>query len=164
VSKEATAAVTAWVNDTRGELRATGLTQIDLDALLDAPPALAVQAALACLQLAVRQARKTDADVDGILTVPLQGSATLTHDSPTVSEVLAQSWEYGPGRQVPGLYLVKSPVWRAYEQVEEYRKDLDAALDLPDGYAAYYRTWRSQAAAEQVWEYDRTIYIRTVTS
>jgi hypothetical protein len=79
-----------------------------------------------------------------------------------VDAVLAEPWEYGPGRQVPGLYLLTPSAWRAYEDVEEYRRHLPADNGLPEGYAAYYRTWRPEAAATEGREYAGAIYIRTV--
>lgn len=155
-------AVNAWLSKwALPELTADGYAQIDLDELFDDPPAQAVSIGLQCLQIAVAEARRTRGEVDGILTVPLPWSDSFVQDSPEFGEVLAEPWTFGPGREVPGLYLVRGSIWRTYVPVEEYRRHLPTDGSLPPGYVAYYRTWRSEADASKGWEYARTIYVRT---
>lgn len=62
-----------------------------------------------------------------------------------------------------GLYLTRPQLWAGYQPVEEYRKNLPTDGLLPEGWVAYYRAWRPQAAGQPTWgEYARAIYIRTV--
>jgi hypothetical protein len=159
MNHEGRAAAEAWADEAAQALKTLGFAQIDLDDLLGEPPSLAVEAALECLQLAVGRARLTNPDLDGIVTVPLPWWDSLTQESPSMLDVLAQAWDYGPGREVVGLYLADPSTWRAYEPVEEYRRDL-GTKGLPVGHAAYYRTWRASTAPE---EFARAIYIRTIT-
>lgn len=159
---DVTTAVTAWATRALHELTIAAFAQIDLDELLDDPPQLAGRAGLTCLQLAMATARRSEPAVDGILTIPLASSDSLTLYSASLEGVLADRWEYGSGLELPGLYLVTPSFWRAHEDIEEYRRDLPAGDELPSGYAAYYRTWRSQADATHGWEYTRAIYVRTV--
>lgn len=157
------AAVTAWLaKSVPAELNTAGFAQIDVDDLLAGRPPLAAEIGLLCLELAVILARQENPAVDGILTIPLPASDSLERDSATVQDTLAQVWEYGPGLEVPGLYLVEPQQWRRYEDVEEYRSHLAAESALPSGYAAYYRTWRTQEEATSGFEYNRTIYVRTI--
>jgi hypothetical protein len=156
------AAVTAWLaNNASAQLHSSGFARIDLDELLGESPPLAATTGLLCVELAVILARQEGPNLDGLMTIPLPGSESLMQDSPTVDEVLAEVWEYGPGRQVPSLYLTEPYHWRRYEDVEEYRKHLPAEDKLPLGYAAYYRVWRTEAEASSGGQYQRAIYIRT---
>jgi hypothetical protein len=146
------AAVTAWLaKSVPAELDTAGFARIDIDALLEVPPPLAVETGLVCLELATILARQDSPDVDGSLTIPLPASDTMAQDSPTIQELLAQVWEYGPGRDVPVLSLVEPRRWRQYADVEEYRRHLQAEDSLPPGYAAYYRTWRTQEEMTPPW-------------
>jgi hypothetical protein len=157
------AVVTAWLaNRAMTELSTNGFAQIDLDDLLDNPPPHVSRTVLSCLELAVILARQEEPQVDGVLTIPLPDADSLTHVSPTLEDALALPWEYGSGREVPGISLVRESVWRAYEPVEDYRRHLGTAAELPPGCVAYYRTWRSLSDAERDWPFARTIYIRTV--
>lgn len=103
---EGRAAVETWADRALHELTTADFAQVDLDDLLREPPALAVEAAMNLLQWAVAKARRVDPDVDGIVTIPLPWSVSLSHDSPSLADLVAQPWEYGPGLHVPGLYLV----------------------------------------------------------
>lgn len=162
MSADPSIAVTAWLSRwALPELTADGFAQIDLDELLEDPPVQAVRTGLRCLQIAVAEARRTHADVDGILAIPLPCSDLLVKDAPEFEEVLAEPWTYGPGREVPGLYLVRGTLWRTYAPVEEYRRHLSTSGSLPSGYVTYYRTWRSEDDAARGWEYARTTYVRT---
>ena len=58
-------------------MAASDIAQIDIDELFDEPPEYAVRVGLDCLQLALDQAHQTDADLDGILTIPLGASEAL---------------------------------------------------------------------------------------
>lgn len=146
MSSEQEAAGEAWAQGAANELESNGFATVDLDDLLHDPPLLAVQAAMECLQSAVTTVRRIGADADGMVAVPLAVSSSLTHESHSTVDVLTQPWEYGPGRQVPGLHLLSPAHWRLYEPVEKYLRDL-GSQGLPDGYVAYYRTWRSEADA-----------------
>lgn len=154
--------VQKWVDTALIELRDTGMAQIDLDDLLHDEPPLAVQGGLDCLQHAITAARRVNPNVDGILTIPLQESFTLSLESPTLDELLTEPWEYGPGRSVPGLYLARPVEWAGFESGEDYRRSLRTEHGLPTGYSAYYRTWLTDDHAQLGWPYDRTVYIHTV--
>ena len=157
------AAVTAWLAaGTFVELTTAGFARIDLDDLFVEPPPLAVRTGLLGAELAVILARHEVPGIDGLLTIPLPGSEALTRDSPTVPDMLAHVWEYGPGAPVPGVYLVEPHHWRVYEEVEEYRRHLSSGESLPPGWAAYYRTWRRQPASPSDSAYERAIYVRTI--
>ena len=157
------AAVTAWLaTGTFAELTTAGMAQIDLDDLFVEPPPLAVRTGLLGAELAVILARHEVPGIDGLLTIPLPGSETLTEDSPTVEDMLAHVWEYGPGVRAPRLSLVDPHHWRVYEEVEDYRRHLQAGESLPPGWAAYYRTWRRQPVTTSHPEYQRAICVRTI--
>lgn len=138
------------------------MVQIDLDDLLQDEPPLAVRAGIDCLQRAAAAARRVNVNVDGILTIPLQESTSLSLESPSLDELLTEPWRYGPGCSVPGLYLARPVEWAEFEGGEDYRRSLKTEHGLPSGYSAYYRTWRTNAHAELGCEYDRTVYVHTV--
>lgn len=157
------AVVTAWLaNRAIAELRTNGSVHIDLDELLGNAPPHDSRTVLSCLDLAVILARQEEPQVDGVLTIPLPDSDSLTHDSPTLDDTLASSWEPAPDRGVPTLSLVGESVWRAYEPVEDYRRHLGTHPELPPGCVAYYRTWRPMSDGKRNSPFARTIYLRTV--
>lgn len=162
VGVDVSAAVRYWFQRDDPEVARTGWAQIDLDEMFDEPPVLALQTALACIDLAVAQVRQSQPDVDGLVTVPLEPSDDLTTQTPELTELIDQPWTYGPGLSVPGLYLLQPSIWREYEECEDYRRSLLAGDALKPGYAAYYRCWRSSADAKKGWEFERTVYIRTI--
>ncbi|MCW2784991.1 MAG: hypothetical protein JWP74_1508 [Marmoricola sp.] len=135
-------AVAFWMRSARPELAEHGYARIDIDNLFADPPEDAARCALSCLALAVADIRRTSAAADGMLVLPLPWTETLRLDAPTLNELFDQAWVYGPGLEVPGLYLVNRSVWAAYEPTEIYRRHLDSQGLLPDGYAAYTRRRR----------------------
>ena len=157
------AAVTAWLaTGTVAELTTTGFAQIDLDDLFVESPPHAVRTGLLCAEVALILARHEVPGIDGLLTIPLPGSSALTQDSPTLDDMLAHVWEYGPGAPVPVVHLLEPHHWRVYEEVEEYRTHLPAGQSLQQGWAAYYRTWRRQPLTTSDSGYERAIYVRTI--
>jgi hypothetical protein len=153
------ASVAAWVRSAQPEILHDGFAQIDIDSLLDDPPALAVAAALRYLTAAVAAVRATMHDVWGLVVVPLPNSEHVETDCPPLHELLAEPWAYGPGLSVPGLYLMSDPAILGWENVEEYRRPLPTDGCLPAGFAAYYRCWQPEIAYQ---EYERAVYIRTI--
>lgn len=143
------------------ELAKEDFAQIDIDELFDTPPQDAVRVGLDCLHLALEKARVAHPEVDGFLTIPLPASESLVTEAPELATHVEKRWTYGPGIEVVGLYLVHSRVWRAFEAGEDYRRHLPDRDLLPSGYAAYYRSWRTDGEAVAGWDYNRAIYVRT---
>jgi hypothetical protein len=149
-------AVDAWLHEAWGELARNGFAQVDLDDLLDAEPADAARVGLKCLGRAL-EALPADTDADAMMTLPLEPAGRWPGGVPELDDLLSQSWTYGPGRSVPGLYLVSFSHWRGVESFEEYRCPLRSG-GLPAGFIAYYRAWRQLEDSE----FDRCVYIRSV--
>jgi hypothetical protein len=151
----------AWVRASAPELAAFRAVQVDIDELLDPPPANAVETALSGLTLMHETLRALELNADLMLVVPLPASAKLMRDHPGLADLVAGRWRYGPGLEVPGIYLLPPSVWRVYERCEDYRNAIETDL-LPRGFAAYYRTWRTPEEEKRGWEFARAIYIRTI--
>ena len=139
------------------------VAQVDIDELSDnPPPTFAVSAALVCvgelLDVVTRSNRQRELTV--LAVVPLGSADAIVLDAPSVAETIEGEWKYGPGLEVPGLYLVDRSVFASYEEVEEYRRPLE-----PDGISAdfsvYYRCWRTTREAERRQEFGRAIYFRS---
>lgn len=157
------AAARAWGEDclVRGVVPA----QIDLDELTsDLPPVGAVSAALDC-GIALREAvRASEQLIDVAVVIPLPGDEVgLPTSAPTLGDLFEVAWIYGPGREVPGLYLVPPSVWGTVEPGEEYRRTLDEP-SVPPGFFAYYRAWRSELEVARGWEFARAVYVRSLPS
>lgn len=158
------ARVREWVGRALVVLESAEFAQIDLDDLLGDVSGDAIRVGLRCLDVArAESGLAVCTDTDRLLVIPLPWSETLSLSSPDFDDLLATSWQTGPGKRVPGLYLVRSVLWGRYEEVEEYRRHLPTEATLGSGYAAYYRCWRSVEEAEAGWEYNRAVYVRSVT-
>jgi hypothetical protein len=154
--------VEAWVATAMTELSTADFAQIDIDGLFDPAPPLAIRVTLDCLKTAVRLGRMSAPDLDGIAVIPLECSETaIALETPSWDQALDREWEYGPGRQVPGLYLVRPAIWRHQAAAEEYRHPIDVEGFLGPGFVGHYRCWRSSQDAERGWEYNREFFIRT---
>ncbi len=154
-----------WVRTAREELSAARFAQIDLDDLLVPPPRSAVRAALRCVRLACEEVRDVVPQVVGLVVAPLPEADTLTLEGPPMDDLLRRPWEFGPGRSVPGLYLLAdwswSRVWEAGAG-EEYRRTLPTGVLEGQVWEAYYRTWRTLGRESgHAREYDRAVYIHT---
>jgi hypothetical protein len=125
------------------------------DDLLGVEPAHAVAVGIECLEL-MMAARPEGSDLDGLLTLPLDSASGWEGVATSMDDLLAETWIYGPGRSVPGLYLVHPLHWRLLEEVEEHKVPLEGH-SLPHGWQAYYRAWRTQGEPE----FNRAVYIRT---
>jgi hypothetical protein len=162
VNKDRSADVAAWwERAAKRQLAEDGFAQIDIDEITDDPPLDAARAGLEYLLLAIDFLRRSRTPADGILTIPLGSSGTLDTEPPRLDQLLATAWTYGPGLEVPGLYLVTATTLAMYEPSEEYLIDITGTAVLPKGLSAYYRCWRLTEDAKRGWEYDRTIYVRT---
>lgn len=155
----------SWVEGCRDELLRGDTAQIDIDALLDPPPAHAVRAGIDILELAVAAARQIDASIGGTLAVPLawaeQELPPLDH--PRMAGLIGDAWTYGKGLQVPGLYLIHPEIWQVYQPVEAYEIGLGEPDLLPPGFVAYYRAWRTDEDRKLAPnEWNRTVYVRTI--
>ena len=155
---ECAAAVAQWIGTARREIEESGFSQIDLDDLFLLPPLQAVEAAVACMNIAVDHARGRERTMEGLVVVPLEPSPHMAAGTPRLADLASQAWTYGPGQSVPGVYLLKPAAWSAYEPVEEYRLDLGTE-GLPTRHVAYYRAWKSLPNTE---EFDRAVYIRNL--
>lgn len=156
-----------WARRASGELTETGWTRVDLDELLDPPPARAGEAAVQCLIVAVRTARDVFPDVCGLVHVPLPYSADeqVPLDHPALPDVLRLEWDYGPGRVVPGIHLLRRSMTQAYESADEYRsKTLAGSDELGDDLVAYYKARRTEAEELRSgsFEWERDVVIRTI--
>jgi hypothetical protein len=151
----------AWVRAVAPGLAASHPAQIDIDELLDPPPANAIWTALGGIQLMRDALQALELRADVMLVVPLPVSVELMRDHPGFDDLVADEWSYGPGREVPGFYLLPPSVWRVYEPSEDYRRAIETDL-LPPGFAAYYRTWRTLDDEVRGWEYARAVYVRTI--
>ncbi|NYG58765.1 hypothetical protein BJ980_001688 [Nocardioides daedukensis] len=136
--------------------------QVDIDELSSEPPPRAVEAAIECVQSIRGLILDRAEEFDVALVIPLEGeSSDLVVSSPSLAELRAQNWNYGAGREVPGIYLVRPSVWGIVEHGEEYRRLLDEDR-VPPGFIAYYRAWRSTEEASRGWEFARGIYLRSI--
>jgi len=153
------AAIQWWGRSGAAELRDQGWAQIDVDALTDEPPAPAVAWALEAAQAALGVARAQHPLAVGLVTVPLGASKLCVTESPSVDELLATTWTYGPGLEVPGVYVLQPELLDPREQ-GDVRLPLETSAALSTGVDAYYRCWRSAEDAEHGREYDRTVYLR----
>jgi hypothetical protein len=149
-----------WERYAQREVSGDKFAQIDLDELIDDPPALAVAEALEAVQIALELARANEPAIIGLVTIPLEPSESLVTESPDLEQLLTTPWTYGPGRPVPGVYLLPSDL---LEEVvdDEFRLDITHTGQLPPGFIAYYRCWRGPDEASRGWEYHRTIYVRS---
>jgi hypothetical protein len=157
------AAVDRWVPAARAELSVARFAQIDLDDLVGPPPPLAVRAALRCMELACEGIRDAVPEVVGLVLVPLPAAGRLTPEAPTIDELLGRPWQFGPGRSVPGVYLLADPSWSLgwdAEVSEEYRRAMPTGALEGATYRAYYRTWKVLGGEDgSPPEYDRAVYI-----
>ncbi len=110
------AAVAQWLKAAPGQLDRDGFAQIDVDDLLSAQPAYGVQAALFCMNVAVADGTWRTGPVDGLVVVPLRRRKRMTGSVPRLVDVLSHRWRYGPGRGVPGIYLLTRAAWRRTNQ------------------------------------------------
>jgi hypothetical protein len=164
VSVDIESVVGSWVEHSRVELVENGFVQIDIDDLVDPPPERAVAVGLDCLRLAVRFARGVADSTSGLLTIPLpfREQDLPPSEYPSVAELLGGAWTYGPGLEVPALYLLSPNIWRLHEAVEEYRITLAEVEPFGSDLIAYYRAWRALTQTQQFpQEWSRAIYVRT---
>lgn len=140
------------------EIAANGFAQADIDEFFE--PADPVEAGLQVLQAAVGVAKHAHPDVIAMLVVPLGATEELTVSAPELAAVVSSPWEYGPGREVVGLYLLQPWVLATDEPGEEYRCHVDAGDVLGGGWSARFRSWRSRADAAKGWEFNQAFYIR----
>tara|TARA_B100000378_G_C17863002_1_gene349303 strand:- start:301 stop:591 length:291 start_codon:yes stop_codon:yes gene_type:complete len=96
-----------------------------------------------------------------MLVVPLGPSENLVVRAPAFAEVASARWEYGPGLEAVGLYLLEPRVLAADEPAEEYRCHVDAQAVLGAGPSVYFRSWRPLVEAANGWEFNQAFYIRT---
>jgi hypothetical protein len=117
------AEVRTWVDRwALAELRESGPAQVDIDELFNPPPARAATAILECLDLATTFVGDSDVVVSGLVVIPLQvveDQIAPPVDYPSLSETLACDWVYGPGREVPGLYLIHQGKEQQETDIEE---------------------------------------------
>lgn len=161
-------AVESWFLDAAAhELAESGVAQIDIDNLIEPPPAKAARATISCMKSALDLASRSvpTKTISGLVVIPLpfvddQDVPPTTH--PPLASVLDADWVYGPGREVPGLYLLRAPLPGLEVGVEEYRLGLAEANTLLPGFGAYYRAWRTLGERDRVpLEWSRAIYIVT---
>lgn len=96
---------------------------------------MAVAVALECLKFCVTATQRFKPRVDVIVAIPLPSADTMLVSHPELETIIDQPWTFGPGREVPGLYLVHDEIWRTYEALEDYRRPV-AAATLGPGLAA----------------------------
>lgn len=143
------------------ELAQSGFAQVDIDELLDPPPARAVSTMLDCMELAVARVTAEDVQVAGMVVIPLpfvDDQALPPTNHPTLTDLLHVDWVYGPGLEVPGLWLLSPGAEKPDPEVEEYR------LGLPRSdreHQIWYRAWRTLDERERFpQEWSRALYIR----
>lgn len=154
--------VEAWCDEWAfAELAKTGFAQVDIDELLDPAPARAVRAMLDCMALALASARSGQGPITGLVVVPLpfvEDQLAPPTEHPTLAELMDRDWLYGPGLEVPGLYLLRGPE-PVEADVEEYRIGLSPTASR---YPAYYRAWRTLHDREHFpREWSRALYVRS---
>lgn len=155
--------VKAWIDKwALAELAQTGFAQVDIDELLDPAPVAAVRAMLDCMALAVSAVQQAHEPAEGMVVIPLPAAEDQTlppTEHPTLAEVLQRDWVYGPGREVPGLYLLGPAAEQVDTDVEEYRVGLPP---LDSEHRAYYRAGRTLDERERFpHEWSRALYVRT---
>ncbi|GAA2739547.1 hypothetical protein GCM10009867_36060 [Pedococcus aerophilus] len=153
---DVSAAVDRFVVDSLPHVWEHGFAQIDLDDLLGDEPSAAASVGLECLER-ILKILPQDSNLDGLLTIPLEPATRWgERPIPSLDDLLASAWSYGPGRAVPGLYVIHGMHSRPPEHVEEYKRPLGSER-LEPRLVAYYREWREAGEAEL----ERCIYVRS---
>lgn len=152
-------AVAAWIDRDAPSLVTKGWAQVDLDELLEPLPAFGARAGVDCL-LEMRRYAQQFERTDPVLVLPLEAAPALVTTPASLRATLEHPWQYGPGLEVPSLYLVSFDLWRVHEYSEDYRVTILEDEINDKGLISYYRCWRSRGEAERGWEYSRAFYIR----
>jgi hypothetical protein len=151
-----------WVPAALVHLDTHTFADVDLDYLFDPPPVQAAMEALLCLPDALALGRETLGDVQGAAIIPIDGSSLeLRTDFPPFEASLEQRWQYGPGLQVPTIYLLRPDAWHEATGAEEYRYPVSVSALLGSGFHGYYRCLRSSEDAARGWEYSRHFVVRS---
>lgn len=152
---------TQWLS-TRAvaEIDTGGFAQADIDELFDLPPADPVHVGLELLRAARDGVQASHPGIVAMLVVPLPASDALVPRAPDFAEVALAAWEYGPGLEVLGLYLLEPRVLAAHEPTEEYRCHVDASDVLGRVPSVYFRSWRTLSDAANGWEFSQAFYVR----
>lgn len=103
------------------ELERDGFTQVDIDWFSNDAPSRPVPAALDVVRAALELVQQRMSGMNGLVTVPLPYAKGLDADAPSLPEVLDADWDYGPGREVVGLYVLDPEQLEAADEVEEVR-------------------------------------------
>jgi hypothetical protein len=114
-----------------------------------------------CMALALASPRGGRGPITGLVVVPLpfvEHQLAPPTEHPTLAELMERDWLYGPGLEVPGLYLLRGPE-QVEADVEEYRIGLSPTAS---GYPAYYRGRRTLHDREHhPREWSRALYVRS---
>jgi len=152
---------TEWLSSRAlAEIDAGGFAQADIDELFSVPPTDPVHVGLEFLRAARDGAGASRPGVVAMLVVPPPSSEELVLRAPDFAEVASAAWEYGPGLEVVGLYLLEPQVLAAHEPAEEYRCHVDASAVLGGGPSVYFRSWRTLSDAGNGWEFSQAFYVR----
>ncbi|MFZ2510756.1 MAG: hypothetical protein WAW85_06670 [Gordonia sp. (in: high G+C Gram-positive bacteria)] len=136
---------TEWLS-TRAiaEIDTGGFAQADIDELFDVPPADPVHVGLEFLRAARDGVQASHPGIVAMLVVPLPASDVLVLRAPDFTEFALAAWEYGPGLEAVGLYLLEQRMLAAHEPIEEHRCHVDASDVLGSGPSVYFGSWRTR--------------------
>lgn len=153
-------AVAWWMPHARDELSRGHFAQVDVDNLIEPVPQLPIRALITCMNLAVQDILRSELAIIGMTVIPLNYEKTnrIPTDYPKLADLLDRPWTYGPGRVVPGLYLIRPSLLAQTNSFDEYRRTIPSGALADERLTAYYRAWRTPQFDE---EWNREICIRT---
>ncbi len=93
------------------------------------------------LDSAVRELGARTAEIQAMVIIPLEPSATLQVEPPSQSKLLKEL--ANEKLEPPALYLMKREAWKLIVRQEEYRRPLPIPAFVRDRWYPEYRTMRS---------------------
>ena len=155
-----TTAAADWAR--RSLARGSSFEQVDIDELTDEQlPAAAVPVAVHCARAVRSLLDEAHSALEAAVCIPLAPleDERIPTAVPDLGELLDRAWRYGPGHEVPGLYLLERVRWLREEESVEYRRVFEDPR-APESFDVAYSAWRSRHDEERGWPFNRCIWLR----